>query len=99
MPCSNCNNLDLSIISFSPRAEMISHRAVMCSFGITSSFSPLSSNIGIVSGMSWILETESHFWWQRKANGDMNGSSVGIKAGSVVNVFSRMSARILKKKN
>ena len=50
--------------------------------------------IGVVDGISGILDNESHFWWHRNDKGPRIGRAWGTSLGREVKVFSRISALI-----
>jgi len=84
------NMLDLVVRLF----LAIPQSSFMCSAGTTSSCSPLSIRMGVVTGIFGSLFADSHFWWHKNAKGDRKGSAEGMRLGRVMNVFSRMRALI-----
>ena len=82
-------------VFLAPLFAIASHRVRMCSLGTKSSFAPLSMRIGVVDGISGILDNESHFWWHRNDRGPSIGRAWGTSLGREVKVFSRISASIL----
>lgn len=82
-------------VFLAPLFAIASHRVRMCSLGTNSSFAPLSMRIGVVDGISGILDNESHFWWHRNDKGPSIGRAWGTSLGREVKVFSRISASIL----
>jgi hypothetical protein len=84
------NTLDLVLRLF----LAISQSSFMCSAGTTSSCSPLSIRIGVVTGIFGSFFADSHFWWHKNAKGDRNGSAEGMRLGRVIKVFSRIRALI-----